>query len=244
MFSQVFSGCTTVYQVLFSTSLGKCKVMFGIAAALYLIIILSILSSVKSQLKIFEHMIATRFLVLCLMVFNVHASYEACLMAAEMQMGYDSDRAISTCDLSEMVLATLEMESVSIADIYELFEDFLMENEDSYGYAYAASPEAAMMYFDAPIASPYCFRKDFANITCIDIAVDSYNYTDASLGGLTEWYTGPTMQVKEDPDFGGYWTEEFFDEDAGGIYLVVYSVPIMKDDMYLGVVSGDFPTRD
>ncbi len=110
--------------------------------------------------------------------------------------------------------------------LYDLLRANLAQNPLAYGSAIAFEPfeyQPGLALF-----SPYVYR-DGKSIREIDIATDAYDYSN----GGWEWYSRPRL-------FGyPVWTEPFFDEGAGNILMVTYSVPFYASNKFKGVVTVD-----
>ncbi len=129
--------------------------------------------------------------------------------------------------IAKSAAAYLEISpQLSEQQIYDLLRANLAQNPLAYGSAIAFEPHQYKA--DIALYSPYVYR-DGDTIRAIDIAADSYDY---SSGGW-EWYSRPRL-------FGHpVWTEPFYDEGAGNILMVTYSVPFYVDNKFRGVVTVD-----
>jgi len=76
--------------------------------------------------------------------------------------------------------------------------------------------------------SPYAYRKG-KMIATMDIGVDGYDYTQPQW----EWYATPRATRKPT------WTEPYFDEGAGNIFMVTFSTPFFSGQDFAGVVTVD-----
>lgn len=129
--------------------------------------------------------------------------------------------------VAESSAAFLEIHTeLSEKQLFELLHSNLNTNDLAYGSAIAF--EVNKYKPDQGLFAPYVFRHEGA-YKSIDIAEDSYDY---SSGGW-EWYSRPRLFSRP------VWTEPFFDEGAGNILMVTYSVPFYRASEFAGVVTVD-----
>ena len=114
--------------------------------------------------------------------------------------------------------------------LYQLLKENLKQNPMIYGSAIAFEPW--QFEADRKLFSPYVYRTR-SSMQSIDIATESYDYTD----GNWEWFTRPRKSGKS------VWTEPYFDKGAGNILMVTYSVPFYKDDIFRGIATIDIPVE-
>ncbi|MDE2861170.1 MAG: cache domain-containing protein [Chloroflexota bacterium] len=88
---------------------------------------------------------------------------------------------------------------------------------------------AALLDRDGTItASPYVHRTDSGYAT-LDLAVPSYNIEAQA------WVTAPLAAD------AGVWTEPYFDEGGGEIWMITRSVPVRDVEGVFAIVTTDLP---
>jgi len=118
---------------------------------------------------------------------------------------------------------------LSEQELYDALKANISESRFIYGTAIAFEPG---VFTGKDRFSPYVFRHE-SGLSAIDIAF-SYDYRAPEV----EWYVAPR-------DSGhSLWTEPYFDEGAGNIYMVTYSVPIVRDGRIIGVTTVDVDLSD
>ena len=84
------------------------------------------------------------------------------------------------------------------------------------------------------VASPYVYRTD-GGYASLDLAEPSYNIE------AQDWFTAPLAQN------GSIWTEPYFDEGGGDIWMVTRSVLVRDSEGVFAIVTTDLavdaPTR-
>ena len=119
-------------------------------------------------------------------------------------------------------VAELSTDKPADADeYYDRLRTYLDANPGFYGSA------AALLNRDRIVTnSPYVYRTDgdFANL---DLAEPSYNIQ------TQDWLTAP-LAVD-----AGVWTDPYFDEGGGGIWMITYSVPVRDSEGIFAVVTTD-----
>jgi PAS domain S-box-containing protein len=111
--------------------------------------------------------------------------------------------------------------------LYAQLQANVSERELIYGSAIAFEPEK---FAGRSRFGPYVYR-DGDGFSQLDIAVDSYDYTEKEW----QWYREPR-------DKGvSLWTEPYFDEGAGNILMCTYSVPIFREGQFWGATTVDIP---
>ncbi|MDQ1257985.1 MAG: phosphoserine phosphatase RsbU/P [Candidatus Hydrogenedentes bacterium] len=116
---------------------------------------------------------------------------------------------------------------------YGLLIDYLKENPDIYGAAFAFAPLQADG--DASKIAPYVCREGDSFI-CRTLPVSG-----AMDYAAMEWYTEPAATKQP------YWSEPYFDRGGGNIYMVTYSIPVFTEGSsptLAGVVTSDLPVSD
>ncbi|NKB36933.1 MAG: SpoIIE family protein phosphatase [Gammaproteobacteria bacterium] len=133
----------------------------------------------------------------------------------------------SIAQIADSTAAFLEVApNVTANQLYALLRANLDQNPLAYGSAIAFEP--GEFEGEKKLFSPYVYR-DGDNFREIDIASDSYDYSN----GGWEWYSRPRLFAKP------IWTEPFYDEGAGNILMVTYSVPFYVEGRFRGVVTVD-----
>ena len=114
------------------------------------------------------------------------------------------------------------------AMLYALLRSNVNRNPLIYGSAIAFEPYQFSQ--DKQLFSPYVYRSGDA-LKEIDIGSQSYDYTDEKW----EWYAKTKLTGKP------LWTEPYFDEGAGNILMVTFSVPFFINNKFTGVTTIDVP---
>ncbi len=109
-------------------------------------------------------------------------------------------------------------------ELYDILAKNVNESPFIYGAAIALEPG---IFAGRQRFSPYVYRKQGA-LASLDIA-NSYDYRAPDM----EWYAAPLKTGR------ALWTEPYFDDGAGNILMVTYSVPIVRHDRVIGVTTVD-----
>lgn len=135
-------------------------------------------------------------------------------------------------------------EDLTEAELYELLRQNVERNELVYGSCIGFEPGAfrrkgegaASPISEAPRAhsqtrpglfAPYVFRAG-GGVQRLDIA-EVYDYTD----GSWEWFATP-RRIQ-----GDWWTDPYFDKDAGNVPMITFSAPVKRAGKFVGVVTVD-----
>ena len=131
--------------------------------------------------------------------------------------------------LADYAATLLELPATEIStnNLYNLLESNVKADPVVYGSAFAFEHYAFSKH--VKLYSPYVARGEDSGLKRMDIATQAYDYSD----GSQEWWNAPREAGK------GVWTEPYFDEGAGNILMVTYSVPVNRDGKPLGVVTID-----
>jgi signal transduction histidine kinase/HPt (histidine-containing phosphotransfer) domain-containing protein/FixJ family two-component response regulator len=113
----------------------------------------------------------------------------------------------------------------SEAEINALLQRNVAANPLIYGAAIAFEPN---VFKGHRLFSPYAFRAG-TGVKVMDIAREAYDYTQPQW----EWYARPKERG------ASVWTEPYFDEGAGNIQMVTFSVPFFRGDTLAGVTTVD-----
>jgi sigma-B regulation protein RsbU (phosphoserine phosphatase) len=123
----------------------------------------------------------------------------------------------------------LSARSVEPEDVAPLTERMVSANPEIYGAAIAYEPgisSAGADYF-----APYCYRKGENRLVNVMLGDESYDYFKM------DWYQIPKELNHAE------WTEPYYDEGGGNMFMATFSVPFYKDDQgekqFQGVVSAD-----
>ena len=110
--------------------------------------------------------------------------------------------------------------------VFSLLSHHLAANPDIFGAAFAVAPASTERTADR--SCPYVYRGEGGLIE--KDLVDSYDYTAEA------WYRRPV-------ELGhAVWSEPYFDEGGGDIWMVTYSLPLYaQGDRLIGVVTSDLP---
>ena len=108
---------------------------------------------------------------------------------------------------------------------YELLSEYLEEHTDFFGAA------AAMVDAEGNvIASPYVFRSD-------DGLVSKNLHTPEYDVAAQPWFSEPFQSGE------AVWSEPYFDEGGGEIWMVTRSVPVSDGDRVFVVLTTDLPVE-
>ncbi|MGD8777503.1 MAG: response regulator [Ignavibacteria bacterium] len=116
----------------------------------------------------------------------------------------------------------------------ELLFDLVIKNVESSEFIYGSTITFAPYAFNnkRKLFAPYAYR-DKTVIKTIDIGAVAYDYTS----GEWDWYDIP----KETNN--SIWTEPYFDEGAGNIWMSTFSIPFYKDGKFGGVITIDIDSE-
>ena len=103
----------------------------------------------------------------------------------------------------------------------ERLEEYLEEHPSFFGSASALLDQWGIVF-----ASPYVYRTG-DGYASTDLATPSYNIEEE------EWLIAP---LETD---AGVWTEPYFDEGGGNIWMVTRSVPVRNADGVFAIVTTD-----
>ncbi len=136
-------------------------------------------------------------------------------------------------EIAKVAEITAKMMSFSTTmteeDLYHVLQENIQDNRFIYGAAIAFEPG---IFADRQRFSPYVYRHEGA-WKHIDIT-HSYDY----LATDVEWYHAAKTSGK------ALWTEPYFDDGAGNIYMTTYSVPIKRQGHIIGVATVDVSLTD
>ncbi len=112
-----------------------------------------------------------------------------------------------------------------IAQLQHMLRANLDSNPRVFGSCIAL--EKGALSEDSPLCAPYVCRAANGRFRQIDIARDVPTFQ------RLDWYLLPKL-LKH-----AAWTDPYFDEGAGNALMCTYSVPLMRDDQFIGVVTVD-----
>ena len=97
--------------------------------------------------------------------------------------------------------------------------------------AFYGSAVALLDHNGSITSSPYVYRTDDGYIT-LDLAIPSYGIE------TQDWITAPLAAD------AGIWTDPYFDEGGGEIWMITRSVPVRDADGIFAIVTTDLPVED
>jgi PAS domain S-box-containing protein len=173
----------------------------------------------------------------------------AMMLALGLQAFEDNARETIARELTrsaELHAASVEMLLREVAQIASTTADHLSINSDSDEAAIfemlRSNVSARPLVFGAAIAfepgtfpgrrlfGPYAYRQgsDMTDIVTTEL---DYDYTQPEW----DWWHRPRDAAT------GVWTEPYFDEGGGNIYMTTYSAPFFRDGRFAGVATIDIP---
>ena len=139
------------------------------------------------------------------------------------EVSSELDKAVTIADTTALQILANPIKDDAIHKAY--LKNNLMQNKVIFGsviaYEKVYSPTKTLY-------APYVYRTN-NGLKEMDIAKDAYDYTQKQWS----WYQGPKNHLE------GYWSKPYFDENAGDILMITYSSPLIKDDIFTGVVTVD-----
>lgn len=140
------------------------------------------------------------------------------------QLDQGANIATTTANLLGIAPSTMGDEA-----LYQILASNIGQNDIIFGAAIAFDPQSSDR---RELFSPYVYRN-LEGMARMDIAAEAYNYTDPQW----EWWHAPKQEGQ------GIWTDPYFDEGAGNILMVTYSVPFFKGDRFQGVTTVDIDLK-
>ena len=116
---------------------------------------------------------------------------------------------------------------ISEAAAFELLRSNVASSPLVFGAALAFEPGE---FSGRQLFGPYVYRQG-ANLTEIVATELDYDYTRPEW----DWWQLPRKALT------GVWTEPYFDEGGGNIYMTTFSAPFFRDGRFLGVATIDIP---
>jgi signal transduction histidine kinase len=116
---------------------------------------------------------------------------------------------------------------INEAAAFEILRSNVASNPLVFGAALAFEPGE---FSGRHLFGPYVYRqgKDLTEIVSTEL---DYDYTQPEW----DWWHLPRKAL------AGVWTEPYFDEGGGNIYMTTFSVPIFEDSHFIGVATIDIP---
>ena len=129
-------------------------------------------------------------------------------------------------ELAKLTATEIEiLENINKEELYQLVKRNLLVDSLIYGSAIAFVPG---QYKNIQMLCPYAYREN-DTIRTIEIAKDSYNYTDTQW----QWYNKPLEEGQV------VWSDPYFDEGAGNTKMVTFSQPVFKAGKIIAIVTID-----
>jgi sigma-B regulation protein RsbU (phosphoserine phosphatase) len=102
----------------------------------------------------------------------------------------------------------------------------ILSNNDIYGMVTAYEP--GVKFKDRKLFAPYFCRAGGAEaLKFVDSGLNDYNYM------VQNWYALPKEKGKP------VWTEPYYDDEFGKVFMCTYSAPIICDGSFTGVSAAD-----
>ncbi|MBF0275092.1 MAG: transporter substrate-binding domain-containing protein [Nitrospinae bacterium] len=215
--------------------------VFGFVSLLIIsLMVLSMRWQKTLKQKILFYIILPTFLVIVLILGYAnwltakYAAQEVKRHISETSLNYARQLDARLREISQVAETTADILSYSGSfeenTLYKILEQNVKEIPFIYGAAIAFEPD---VYKNKTLFSPYVYRTP-EGIKSIDIGAESYDYTAPEY----EWYVYPRT-------FGQpLWTEPYFDEGAGNIFMTTYSVPFKSNSKIIGVTTVDIDLSD
>jgi len=147
----------------------------------------------------------------------------------EMTYRYASQLNAHLAEIGEVAIMTAQFLEIapdlSQEQIYAQLRNNVANNPLIYGSAVAFEPGTVV---GRRLFAPYVHRSG-DGIEQLDISVDSYDYTQPRW----QWWHGPRSTKAP------FWSDPYFDEGAGNVLMVTYSVPFFRQGRFAGVITID-----
>jgi phosphoserine phosphatase RsbU/P len=125
-------------------------------------------------------------------------------------------------DLGKRVLAAEH----SLDQIHALLEEYVRSHQGIYGAAFAAP--AGAKTGQEELFCPYVYRSR-GKLIRVNLNDLKYNYPEQ------HWF----KQAQKTGQ--AFWTEPYYDEGGGNIWMITYSLPLFENDKFSGVITTDLP---
>ncbi len=116
---------------------------------------------------------------------------------------------------------------VSVSTAFKILKSNVVSNPLVFGAAIAFEPDT---FPGRRLFGPYVFRTG-KNLNEIESTELDYDYTAPEW----DWWHQPRDALT------GIWTEPYFDEGGGNIYMTTYSAPFFRAGKFIGVATIDIP---
>ena len=147
----------------------------------------------------------------------------------EMTYHYASQLNANLTEIGEVAIMTAQFLEIapdlSQEQIYAQLRNNVINNPLIYGSAVAFEPGTVA---GRRLYAPYVHRTG-DSIEQLDISVDGYDYTRPRW----QWWHGPRSTKAP------FWSDPYFDEGAGNLLMVSYSVPFFRQGRFAGVATVD-----
>ena len=192
--------------------------------------------------------LSTRWKILLLTVLPITVIYVGIFGFSLVQMRQQARREVKKYvkELAGRFASEFNAELEEVAQVAESTATFIetcpdLKEEQLYTQLKANVSQKELIYGAAMAFEPGTFKghdrfspyvcQDGDGFTQLDIAAESYDYTDPEWA----WYGVPRAEKKPS------WTEPYFDKGAGNILMCTYSVPFFRNGKLWGVTTVDIP---
>jgi signal transduction histidine kinase len=130
--------------------------------------------------------------------------------------------------IASTTAAHLSIDSdISEAAAFEILRSNVASNPLVFGAALAFEPDE---FSGRQLFGPYVYRQgeDLTEIVSTEL---DYDYTQPEW----DWWHLPSKALT------GVWTEPYFDDGGGNIYMTTFSAPFFKENRFIGVATIDIP---
>lgn len=184
-----------------------------------------------------KYILLTLLLVLPVMVAVGYFSYKTSVSIVEEQTIINSETIVSSAiDKIELITKPIEEIPYNLAQTYsnvletleKQMEGGIRINSNVFGMAAAFEPYKYSVEIEK--FSPYAFRKD-GEIIFTNLNEKSYNYLNQ------KWYKEPKEREK------ALWSEPYFDKGGGEELMATFSVPIFRNNSFIGITTADITLK-
>jgi len=148
--------------------------------------------------------------------------------SAELQAAKIEVLLREVAQIASITASHLSIDSdINEAAAFEILRSNVAANPLVFGAALAFEPGE---FSGRQLFGPYVYRqgKDLSEIVSTEL---DYDYTQLEW----DWWHLPRKALT------GVWTEPYFDEGGGNIYMTTFSAPIFRDSSFIGVATIDIP---
>lgn len=135
-------------------------------------------------------------------------------------------------DIADMTASTASIiEDLDESELFQLLQSNVKQLPFIYGSCMAFEPNMARP--DYSLYAPYVYRTD-EGLKQMNITREVY-----------DWYNDPKWEWFQLPKQLGhdYWSQPYFDEGAGNVRMITYSVPFYRSGKFAGVTTVDIHLR-